>query len=175
MMRLGHRTGLLWTAALVHRLSGLALAIFLPLHFLTLGLAINIGRLVLEAAPRVQAEDQSVIRLARAFIDTIMVQINETPDPQASKDAYDTLRVINIAGDGSVDEAIRDVIWEADMCFTKPDMGQSMPWTLHGKVICMASDSSSVSAFMRTVACPSLVTLTRQSTRFSPPAGTFSL
>jgi succinate dehydrogenase subunit D len=41
MIRLGHRTGLLWTAALVHRLSGLALAIFLPLHFLTLGLAIQ--------------------------------------------------------------------------------------------------------------------------------------
>jgi two-component system, NarL family, sensor histidine kinase UhpB len=53
---------------------------------LTLGLAINIGRLVLEAAPRVQAEDQSVIRLARAFIETIMVEINEAPDPQARLD-----------------------------------------------------------------------------------------
>jgi fumarate reductase subunit D len=41
MMRLAHRTGVLWTAALVHRLSGLALAIFLPLHFLALGLAIE--------------------------------------------------------------------------------------------------------------------------------------
>ncbi len=41
MMRLAHRTGVLWGAALVHRLSGLALAIFLPLHFLTLGLAIE--------------------------------------------------------------------------------------------------------------------------------------
>jgi fumarate reductase subunit D len=39
--RLQHRTGLLWIAALVHRLSGLALAIFLPAHFLTLGLAID--------------------------------------------------------------------------------------------------------------------------------------
>jgi fumarate reductase subunit D len=39
--RLQHRTGVLWIAALVHRLSGLALAIFLPLHFLTLGLAID--------------------------------------------------------------------------------------------------------------------------------------
>jgi fumarate reductase subunit D len=36
-----HRTGVLWIAALVHRLSGLALAIFLPLHFLALGLAID--------------------------------------------------------------------------------------------------------------------------------------
>lgn len=38
---LKHRTGALWLAALVHRLSGLALAIFLPFHFLALGLAIR--------------------------------------------------------------------------------------------------------------------------------------
>lgn len=35
------RQNILWIAALVHRLSGLALAMFLPLHFLALGLAIN--------------------------------------------------------------------------------------------------------------------------------------
>jgi fumarate reductase subunit D len=38
---LAHRTRPLWLAALVHRLSGLALAVFLPLHFLALGLAIS--------------------------------------------------------------------------------------------------------------------------------------
>jgi fumarate reductase subunit D len=36
-----HRNSVLWFAAMVHRISGLALAIFLPLHFLALGLAIN--------------------------------------------------------------------------------------------------------------------------------------
>jgi len=36
-----HRRDPLWIAALVHRLSGLALACFLPLHFLTLGLALD--------------------------------------------------------------------------------------------------------------------------------------
>jgi fumarate reductase subunit D len=36
-----HRSSGLWIAALVHRLSGLALACFLPLHFLALGLAID--------------------------------------------------------------------------------------------------------------------------------------
>jgi fumarate reductase subunit D len=36
-----HRGNLLWLAAMLHRLSGLGLAIFLPLHFLTLGLAID--------------------------------------------------------------------------------------------------------------------------------------
>lgn len=37
----GHRRNALWLAAMVHRLSGLALACFLPLHFLALGLAID--------------------------------------------------------------------------------------------------------------------------------------
>ncbi len=53
---------------------------------LALGLAINIARLVLEAAPRVQAEDQSVIRLAREFIETIVTTLNEAPDPDARLD-----------------------------------------------------------------------------------------
>src|SRR5579884_3779986 len=43
MNRFAHRLRPLWIAALVHRLSGLALAIFLPLHFLALGLAIGGG------------------------------------------------------------------------------------------------------------------------------------
>src|SRR6266702_1601789 len=50
---------------------------------LTLGLAINIARLVVEAGPRVQAEDQSVIRLAREFIEMIVADLNEAPDPEA--------------------------------------------------------------------------------------------
>ena len=36
-----HRHNALWMAAMVHRISGLALACFLPLHFLALGLAIQ--------------------------------------------------------------------------------------------------------------------------------------
>ncbi|HLI12101.1 MAG TPA: succinate dehydrogenase, cytochrome b subunit [Alphaproteobacteria bacterium] len=39
--RLGYRGEALWLAALVHRLSGIALALFLPFHFLALGLAIE--------------------------------------------------------------------------------------------------------------------------------------
>lgn len=50
---------------------------------LSLGLAANIARLVLEAAPRVRAEDQSVIRLAREFIETIVAGLDEAPDPDA--------------------------------------------------------------------------------------------
>lgn len=36
-----YRRDWLWLAALVHRLSGIGLAIFLPMHFLALGLAIE--------------------------------------------------------------------------------------------------------------------------------------
>jgi two-component system sensor histidine kinase UhpB len=50
---------------------------------LMLGLAINIARLLLEAGPRVQAEDQSVVRLARGFIESMVVGLSETPDPDA--------------------------------------------------------------------------------------------
>lgn len=50
---------------------------------LVLGLAINIGRLVLEAGPRIQAEDGSVIRLAREFIDASIADLKSSPDPEA--------------------------------------------------------------------------------------------
>ena len=42
-----HRGSALWIAAMVHRLSGLALAMFLPLHFLVLALAIVLVFVVL--------------------------------------------------------------------------------------------------------------------------------
>ena len=50
---------------------------------LLLGLVINIAQLLLEAGPRVQAEDQSVVRLARAFIETLVAGLNDAPDPDA--------------------------------------------------------------------------------------------
>src|SRR6201996_9542585 len=50
---------------------------------LALGLAVNITRLVLEAGPRVQAEDQSVIRLAREFMETLVIGLEGTRDPDA--------------------------------------------------------------------------------------------
>ncbi|MGI9525155.1 MAG: succinate dehydrogenase, cytochrome b556 subunit [Hyphomicrobiaceae bacterium] len=37
----GHRRDPLWVAALMHRISGILLACFLPFHFLALGLAIE--------------------------------------------------------------------------------------------------------------------------------------
>jgi len=75
---------------------------------LTLGLAINVARLVLEAGPRVQAEDQSVIRLAREFIDTIVAGLNEAPDPEARLDQIvrdlNRLRHVSITRQGAAVE-----------------------------------------------------------------------
>jgi two-component system sensor histidine kinase UhpB len=72
-----------WTNAMWQKLSLRARLNTILALILTLGLVINIARLVLEAAPRVQAEDQSVIRLAREFIETLVAGLNETPDPDA--------------------------------------------------------------------------------------------
>jgi two-component system, NarL family, sensor histidine kinase UhpB len=71
---------------------------------LTLGLAINIARLVVEAGPRVQAEDQSVIRLAREFVLMIVADLNEAPDPEARlnriTDDLSRLRHVSITRQG---------------------------------------------------------------------------
>ncbi|MDH2382348.1 histidine kinase [Bradyrhizobium sp. CER78] len=53
---------------------------------LALGLGINIARLAFEAGPRVHAEDQSVIRLAREFVAAIVAGLDEAPDPDARLD-----------------------------------------------------------------------------------------
>ena len=53
---------------------------------MVLGLVINIARLLLEAAPRVAAEDQSVVRLARGFVETLVSDLNDASDPEARLD-----------------------------------------------------------------------------------------
>jgi fumarate reductase subunit D len=63
--RLDHRTSPLWLAALLHRLSGLVLAVFLPLHFLTLGLAID-GEARLESFLR--WSDAPAVKLGEAML-----------------------------------------------------------------------------------------------------------
>ena len=39
--------------------------------------------------------------------------------------------IVDIRGRARREEVVRDLVWEADMCFTKPDMGMSLPWVLH--------------------------------------------
>jgi len=63
ILRTKHRGSALWLAAVVHRLSGLLLAIFLPLHFLALGLALN-GEEKLDGFLR--WSDQPLVKLAES-------------------------------------------------------------------------------------------------------------
>jgi fumarate reductase subunit D len=65
MQTTAHRANVLWLAALVHRLSGLALAIFLPFHFLVLGLAIG-GEAKLDGFLR--WTDQPLVKLSEAAL-----------------------------------------------------------------------------------------------------------
>ena len=65
MQTTAHRTNALWLAFIVHRLSGLALAIFLPFHFLALGLAIN-GDAKLDGFLR--WTDQPLVKLSEAAL-----------------------------------------------------------------------------------------------------------
>ena len=71
---------------------------------LALGLAINVGRLLLEAGPRVQAEDESVIRLAREFIEVSVSDLKESADPDAKLsaivDGLQKLRHVTVAREG---------------------------------------------------------------------------
>ncbi len=41
------------------------------------------------------------------------------------------LRISDIAGLSDRDRVVRDVVWQADLCFTKPDMGMRLPWVLN--------------------------------------------
>lgn len=67
---------------------------------LVLGLAINVGRLLLEAGPRVQAEDESGVRLAREFVETLTGDLKDSADPDAKLsgivDSLSRLRHVSI-------------------------------------------------------------------------------
>jgi hypothetical protein len=41
------------------------------------------------------------------------------------------IKVNNIFGQSDRKKVVRDLIWQADLCFTKPDMGMSLPWVLN--------------------------------------------
>jgi fumarate reductase subunit D len=61
----GYRREPLWRAAMIHRLSGLALALFLPLHFLALALALD-GEARLDGFLR--WTDQPIFKLAETIL-----------------------------------------------------------------------------------------------------------
>src|SRR6202171_4749535 len=85
---------------------------------LVLGLAINIGRLLLEAGPRVQAEDESVIRLAREFIEASVVDLKDSADPEAKVAAivggWQRLRHVTVTREGDAPESGKELAGVAD-------------------------------------------------------------
>jgi fumarate reductase subunit D len=62
---LKHRVSALWIAAALHRISGLALAIFLPLHFFVLSLAVH-GGARLDGFLRLS--DQPLVKVAEGVL-----------------------------------------------------------------------------------------------------------
>ena len=41
------------------------------------------------------------------------------------------INVIDIFGESNPNNIIQDLVWQSDMCFTKPDMGMRLPWVLY--------------------------------------------
>ena len=41
------------------------------------------------------------------------------------------VHIVDISGQANRDHVLSDLVWESDMCFSKPDMGMSLPWVLH--------------------------------------------
>ncbi len=91
---------------------------------LALGLLVNVARLVLEAGPRVQAEDQSVTRLAREFIEMIVADLNEAPDPDAKlrqiADDLSRLRHVSIIRRDANGTAVPDRGMDVDEAHAPP-------------------------------------------------------
>ena len=94
-----YRRNALWIAAMVHRVSGLALAAFLPLHFLALGLSLQ-GAARLDGFLRWTdlavvklAEGGLVFLLAAHFLGGLRILLVENFDWRANQ-----LRVATAAG-----------------------------------------------------------------------------
>ena len=67
------------------------------------------------------------------FSDDRTALVNTTGAPYLSAGTANPLKVraVNINGSVSLHSALRDLIWQADLGYSKPDMGNSLPWVLH--------------------------------------------
>ena len=72
-------------------------------------------------------------RCAFPFVDRNEALVCTTGSPYLSQGTASPLlvRIQDICGQANREEVLRDLIWEADMCFTKIDSGLSLPWVLH--------------------------------------------
>jgi hypothetical protein len=41
------------------------------------------------------------------------------------------VHIVDISGQADRDRVLTDLVWECDMCFSKPDIGMSLPWVLN--------------------------------------------
>ena len=100
----GYRGDRLWLAAMVHRVSGVLLAAFLPLHFLVLGLAIESeaqldGFLRWTQAPLVKmAETGLVLLLAIHLLGGIRVLVIENMPWRDGQKRMATLAAVAAVG-----------------------------------------------------------------------------
>lgn len=89
------------------------------------------GLRVFEMCP--QAENPLVGRCTCAFADDNVALVSSTGRPYLSQGTAAPLKVrmIDLVGRAHFAAALRDLVWQCDMGFTKPDMGFSLPWVLH--------------------------------------------
>jgi hypothetical protein len=69
----------------------------------------------------------------RPFDEENVALVCTTGAPYLTQGTASPLKIcaIDIHGHVSLEAVVQDLIWEADMCFTKLDTGMSLPWVLH--------------------------------------------
>jgi hypothetical protein len=67
------------------------------------------------------------------FDDPNRVILSTTGSPYLTQGTASPLlvQVGDYLGESKREDVLRDIVWEADMCFTKPDMGMKLPWVLY--------------------------------------------
>jgi hypothetical protein len=80
-----------------------------------------------------QIENPIVGRCVFPFRDNKSALICTTGSPYLSQGTASPLfvRIKDIYREATREQVLTDLIWEADMCYTKLDMGMSLPWVLH--------------------------------------------
>jgi len=68
-----------------------------------------------------------------AFEDPELLLVATTGAPYLTQGTAQPLlvRMSDIAGQHTREQVAQDIVWQADMCFTKPDMGMRLPWVLN--------------------------------------------
>ena len=78
-----------------------------------------------------QPENPLVGRVVFPFDEEAIVSTTGEPYLTQGTASPIRVRIKDVRGTAETSEVIQDLVWEADMCFTKPDMGMSLPWTLN--------------------------------------------